>query len=81
MADIEKREGMGEVELSNSNAQTVPQSKIINEEARQATATEHSLSFWQAIKTYKKAAFWSICKSRHAQMYNTWPLESRVVLE
>lgn len=34
--------------------------KVLNEEARQATATEHSLSFIQAIKTYKKAALWSI---------------------
>lgn len=38
--------------------------KVLNEEARQATATEHSLSFVQAIKTYKKAALWSICESR-----------------
>ncbi|KAK9369283.1 general substrate transporter [Lipomyces kononenkoae] len=34
--------------------------KGLNVEAIQATASEHSLSFWQAIKTYKKAAFWAV---------------------
>lgn len=34
--------------------------KVLNAEARQATATEHELTFTQAIKTYKRAAFWSI---------------------
>lgn len=37
--------------------------KVLNEEARQATASEHSLSLIQALKTYKKAALWSIRKS------------------
>jgi MFS transporter, SP family, general alpha glucoside:H+ symporter len=36
--------------------------KLLNEEARQGTVSEHSLSLWQALKTYKKAAFWSIRK-------------------
>lgn len=36
--------------------------KHLNEDAKQATAAEHSLSFWQAIKTYRRAAFWSICE-------------------
>jgi MFS transporter, SP family, general alpha glucoside:H+ symporter len=34
--------------------------KVLNVEARQATATEHELTLWQGLKTYKKAAFWSI---------------------
>ncbi|KAF3931573.1 hypothetical protein ABW19_dt0209003 [Dactylella cylindrospora] len=34
--------------------------KALNEGARQATATEHSFSFLQAIKTYKRAAIWSV---------------------
>jgi MFS transporter, SP family, general alpha glucoside:H+ symporter len=34
--------------------------KVLNVEARQATANEHELSFSQALKTYKRAAFWSI---------------------
>jgi MFS transporter, SP family, general alpha glucoside:H+ symporter len=33
--------------------------KGLNEDARTATAAEHSLGLWQAIKTYKKAVFWS----------------------
>lgn len=37
--------------------------KFLNEEAAQATANEHDLTLWQAIKTYKRAAIWSIRKS------------------
>ena len=47
------------VELTDLGNTTL-HDKVLNEEARQATATEHSLTFWQAIKTYRKAAFWSI---------------------
>lgn len=36
--------------------------KSLNREALEATADEHSLTFLQAMKTYKRAAFWSICK-------------------
>jgi SP family general alpha glucoside:H+ symporter-like MFS transporter len=36
--------------------------KVLNAEARQATDNEHSLTLVQALKTYKKAAFWSIRK-------------------
>lgn len=36
--------------------------KVLNEEAREATAAEHNLTFVQAMKTYKRAAFWSIRK-------------------
>ncbi|EEU45643.1 uncharacterized protein NECHADRAFT_80744 [Fusarium vanettenii 77-13-4] len=34
--------------------------KTLNTEAHQATAQEHSFSVFQALKTYKRAAFWSI---------------------
>jgi SP family general alpha glucoside:H+ symporter-like MFS transporter len=36
--------------------------KVLNAEARQATDAEHNLTFLQALKTYKRAAFWSIRK-------------------
>jgi len=52
--------------------------KALNEEARQATATEHSLGLWQALKTYKKAAIWSILISTTVVMegYDTTLLGS-----
>lgn len=34
--------------------------KFLNAEAAQATAAEHSLGLWQALKTYKRAAIWSV---------------------
>lgn len=37
--------------------------KFLHEEAAQATAAEHSLGLWQALKTYKRAAFWSVRES------------------
>lgn len=36
--------------------------KGLNEQAKQGTAAEHSLGFVQAMKTYKRAAFWSARK-------------------
>ncbi len=44
----------------NEYAMANLQDKVFNEDARQATVAEHSLTLWQALKTYKKAAFWSI---------------------
>lgn len=38
--------------------------KTLNNEAMEATAHEHSIGFVQGFKTYKRAAFWSIRKSR-----------------
>lgn len=38
-------------------------SKMLNEDARLATQTEHTTSVWQGIKTYRKAVFWSIIVS------------------
>ncbi|KAM0432223.1 hypothetical protein ACHAPT_004759 [Fusarium lateritium] len=34
--------------------------KTLNTEAHQATAQEHSFGVFQALKTYKRAAFWSV---------------------
>lgn len=34
--------------------------KGLNEEARLGTENEHTLSLWQAVKTYKRAALWSV---------------------
>lgn len=36
--------------------------KVLNDEAAQATAAEHSMTFMQGIKTHKKAAIWSVRK-------------------
>lgn len=36
--------------------------KNLGVEARQATAVEHSLTLWQALKAYRKATLWSICE-------------------
>lgn len=36
--------------------------KALNAEAAQATAAEHSLGLVQALKTYKRAAMWSVRK-------------------
>lgn len=36
--------------------------KSLNAEAAEATAEEHSIGFVQGMKTYKRAAFWSIRK-------------------
>ncbi|KAF6800132.1 alpha-glucosides permease mph2 3 [Colletotrichum sojae] len=34
--------------------------KVLNSDAQQATDAEHSFGVWQGLKTYKRAAFWSI---------------------
>ncbi|KAL1877957.1 hypothetical protein Daus18300_002311 [Diaporthe australafricana] len=42
---------------------TVPNlenAKVLNEEAAQATATEHGMTLMQGLKTHKKAAIWSV---------------------
>jgi SP family general alpha glucoside:H+ symporter-like MFS transporter len=38
--------------------------KTLNASAVEATADEHSVGFIQGMKTYKKAAFWSIRKQK-----------------
>lgn len=35
------------------------------EEARRATAIEHSLTWWQALKTYRRATLWSVCEQTY----------------
>lgn len=37
-------------------------SKFVNQEAALATANEHTLGLWQALRTYKRAAMWSARK-------------------
>ncbi|RDL33930.1 Uncharacterized protein BP5553_08298 [Venustampulla echinocandica] len=37
--------------------------KILTENTRLATETEHNLTFWQAVKIYRKAVAWSIIVS------------------
>ena len=41
--------------------------KTLNTEAHQATAQEHSFGVFQALKTYKRAAFWSIRKFTYSK--------------
>lgn len=37
--------------------------KMLNEDAKLATEAEHQLGLWDGLKTYRKAAFWSILVS------------------
>ncbi|KAK9802415.1 putative Major facilitator superfamily (MFS) profile domain-containing protein [Seiridium cardinale] len=67
MADeISKNQGAGSAQLEKGKAeythfdQADLHDKVLNSEARQATENEHSLGLIQALKTYKRAAFWSI---------------------
>lgn len=43
--------------------QAYANTKALKQDAKQATAAEHSLSFWKAIVTYRKAVFWSVMVS------------------
>lgn len=36
--------------------------KVLNNNALEATVEEHNIGLFQAFKTYKRAAFWSVCK-------------------
>jgi len=47
--------------------------KMLNEDAKQATALEHSTTLWQGLKTYRKAAFWSVLVS--SSIISEWPQE------
>lgn len=40
-----------------------PSSKAVGENARLATEAEHELTFWQAMKIYRKAVAWSVIVS------------------
>lgn len=37
--------------------------KVLIQDAKEATAVEHSLGFWEAMVTYRKAVFWSVVVS------------------
>lgn len=37
--------------------------KMLNEDAKLATVAEHTMAIWPALKTYRKAAFWSVLVS------------------
>lgn len=37
--------------------------KALGQDAKEATVAEHSLGVWQALKTHKKAVFWSVVVS------------------
>jgi SP family general alpha glucoside:H+ symporter-like MFS transporter len=54
--EIEEKGGLDYRQLNQAGLHD----KVLNVEARQATATEHELGLWQALKTYKRAAFWSV---------------------
>jgi SP family general alpha glucoside:H+ symporter-like MFS transporter len=41
--------------------------KVLANAALDATAQEHSYGVIQGLKTYKRAALWSICKPFHLQ--------------
>jgi SP family general alpha glucoside:H+ symporter-like MFS transporter len=36
--------------------------KALKEEALLGQQNEHNLGLWQALKTYKRAALWSVCE-------------------
>ena len=47
----------------NDQVTDVQDWKEITQDAKEATAAEHSTTFWQGIKIYRKAAFWSFIVS------------------
>jgi hypothetical protein len=49
--------------------------KILRHEAQQGAEDEHNMSLLQALKTYKRAALWSIRKFRRPR--SCWPSSSR----
>jgi SP family general alpha glucoside:H+ symporter-like MFS transporter len=55
--NVEKIEAQHADLSENMNA------KLLNEEAKVATSTEHSIGLWQGLKTYRKAALWSVLVS------------------
>lgn len=58
-AEVVEKASPGHTEFTDVNFQ----GKELNEDARMATAAEHSMTLWQALKTYRKAAFWSVLVS------------------
>ncbi len=56
MASAEKSDGDAVTQLENVELHK----QSLNQGAKHATAQEHSYGVWEALKTYKRAAFWSI---------------------
>lgn len=72
METIESKEARPSHAEEKGSGPDYANAKFVNEEAALATANEHSLSLWQALKTYKKAALWSIRKfSEHIMLIQT----------
>lgn len=60
MEQTESKETRPEHIDEKGTAPNLDNVKVLNDEAAQATATEHSMTFMQGIKTHKKAAIWSV---------------------
>lgn len=52
-----------EVQTDHGDAALGSSSKVVGENARLATEAEHDLTFWQAVKIYRKAVAWSVIVS------------------
>lgn len=46
--------------------------KVLNDEAAQATAAEHSMTLMQGLRTHKKAAIWSVRKCNLRSSRGAW---------
>ena len=60
--DVAVQEKGGDIEQVDSQFDEFT-GKRLNQGAKQATEAEHHLDLWQGLKTYRKAAFWSILVS------------------
>ncbi|KAG6368933.1 hypothetical protein INS49_003151 [Diaporthe citri] len=60
MEPTESKEARPEHIDEKGTAPNLDNVKVLNDEAAQATATEHSMTLMQGFKTHKKAAIWSI---------------------
>lgn len=62
MEPTESKEARPEHIDDKGAAPNLDNAKVLNEEAAQATAAEHSMTLMQGLKTHKKAAIWSVRK-------------------
>lgn len=61
MAEKAQTQQLGDDHVEKAHADVTELSeKQLNNEAHHATDVEHNISIWQALKTYKKAAIWSV---------------------
>lgn len=60
MESTESKETRPEHIDEKGTAPNLDNVKVLNDEAAQATATEHSMTLMQGLKTHKKAAIWSV---------------------